>query len=54
MYIVLIRGLLHEWPAIQSYNRVTMAATFGHTNVSVSDIPYSDKVQCIYGIRYKV
>lgn len=40
---VLIRGLLHDWPAAQAYRAEALAERFGEVPVTVSSIPYAKK-----------
>ena len=40
---VLIRGLIHEWPAIKAYSKESLNETYGKFRVTVSDIPYAQK-----------
>jgi hypothetical protein len=40
---VLIRGLLHEWPAIQKWSKDVLKSEMGDLQVKVSDIPYAEK-----------
>jgi len=40
---VLIRGLIHEWPAIKAYSKEYLNETYGKFRVTVSDIPYAQK-----------
>jgi hypothetical protein len=40
---VLIRGLIHSWPAIEKWSKDALKAKFGDMVVQVSDIPYAEK-----------
>lgn len=40
---VLIRGLIHNWPAIAAYAKDSLNQTYGKFRVTVSDIPYAQK-----------
>jgi hypothetical protein len=40
---VLIRGLLHEWKALEAYTLERLNATHGDMQVTVGSIPYVDK-----------
>lgn len=40
---LLIRGLIHEWPAVTAYAKDELNQTYGKFGVTVSDIPYAEK-----------
>lgn len=40
---IMIRGLLEDWPVIKEYERETLLKNHGDLEVTVSDIPYSQK-----------